>query len=147
MNNIQKASQNDKLWRYYALKLAGNKNDADEVVQEMYLKVAKIKKEINEFYILLIIKSVFFDQKKKKKRIVYMEPGFLQTFFKQEEFEIDDQQKSAIDKFEKLPFHQKELIIESYDKSLRAIEKEFNINYGFVHREIKKAKKKILGDE
>lgn len=145
MNNIQEASKKDKLWRSYALKVTGNKNDADEIVQEMYIKLTKVKKEVNDFYILLMIKSIFLDQKKKKKRIIYMEDGFLQTFFREENFEINDEQKKAIDRFDKLPFHQKELILESYDKSLRAIEKEFNINYGYVHREIKKAKKKILG--
>jgi phenylacetate-coenzyme A ligase PaaK-like adenylate-forming protein len=85
----------------------------------MYLRLLKIKKEVNDFYILMIIKSIFLDQKRKKKKIVYVEDGFLQTFFNEDGFEINDNQKKAIEKFNKLPFHQKELIIESYDKSLR----------------------------
>ena len=147
--NLKEISKKDHLWRRYALKLSGDKFMADDLVQEMYLRVFKIEKEINDFYIMLTIRSIFFDKKKKKKNqiMVYLEDydSLLGTEDDPEKkFEINDEQKKILEDYNKLPFHQKQLIKESYSKSLRRIEKEFNINYGFAYREIKKAKKKLL---
>ena len=36
------------------------------------------------------------------------------------------------------------MFFERIDKSLRQIEKEFNINYGYTYRQTTEAKKKIL---
>ena len=145
MINLLNASKKDKKWRMYALKLTGEKDEANEVVQEMYIKLSKVKNEVNDSYIFMMINSVFLDRKKKKKRLISLDDdciSFIENKMKSDEdFEVNENQKNKIDK---LPFHQKQLLIESYDKSLRQIQKEFNINYGFVYRELKKAKKTVL---
>lgn len=145
--NLKEISKKDHLWRRYALKLSGDKFLADDLVQEMYLRVFKIEKEINDFYIILLIKSIFFDKKKKKEIVVYLEDyDFLLGVEddSEDKFEVNDEQKKILENYKKLPFHQKQLLKESYSKSLRQIQKQFNINYVFAHREIKKAKKTLL---
>lgn len=146
--DLGEVSKKDEHWRRYALKLTGDPFLADDLVQDMYLKIQNINREVNDFYIILIIKSIFIDLKRKKKFVFCVEDGYLQKLHEENQmddiFEVNDQQKKIIDEYNKLPFHQKELILESYFKSLRQIETEFNINYGYIHRELKKARKKLL---
>ena len=146
--DLNEVAKKDQRWRSYALKISGDPFLADDLVQDMYLKIQNINREVNDFYIILIIKSIFIDLKRKKKFVFCVEDGYLQKLHEEiqpdEMFEVNDQQKEIIEEYNKLPFHQRELILESYFKSLRQIESEFNINYGYIHRELKKARKKLL---
>lgn len=146
--NLDQASKKDQVWRRFALKLTGNKFEADDLVNDMYLKLAKIDKPFNEFYVFMTIKSLFYDSKKKKNIVSYFddrEVDFRDHFVEANEV-VGDKENEILDRFESLPFHQKELLIEYKvnKKSLRQIQREFNINYAFVFREIKKAEKKLL---
>lgn len=146
--NLDQASKKDQVWRRFALKLTGNKFEADDLVNDMYLKLAKIDKPFNEFYVFMTIKSLFYDSKKKKNIVSYFddrEVDFRDHFVESNEV-VGDKENEILDRFESLPFHQKELLIEYKvnKKSLREIQREFNINYAFVFREIKKAEKKLL---
>jgi RNA polymerase sigma factor (sigma-70 family) len=150
--SLKTLSKNDELWRKFARKISGDKNTADDLVQEMYLKLCKVEKTLESFYVYMTMRSIFHDMKRKnsdrkrtKKELLVDQEGFFDYYTDPVEvFEADDRQNRILEEFEKLPFHQKELILESYDKSLRGIEKEFNINYGFIYREIKKAREAIL---
>ena len=55
-----------------------------------------------------------------------------------------DYEKKILESFESQKWHQKELLSESIDKSIRQIAKETKLNYGYVFREIKKIKNNIL---
>lgn len=145
LNDIVKKNNQ---WVSYAYSISRDKHLANDIVQEMYLRVFYIKKEINERYVMKIIKNIFFDLKKKKKnRVIFVESKYLESIADEEGFSIDDRQKKIIDNFEKLDDYHKDLIIESYDKSLRKMQKEFGVNYGHIYRELKKARKKILSNE
>ena len=64
------------------------------------------------------------------------------------DFEIDDDQKIYIDRFDKLPYHQQVFIKESYDKSYRQLEEKWvHINYAYIYRETNKGIKLILKDD
>lgn len=145
--SLELISKKDHIWRAYALKLTGDKNTADDLVQDMYLKIYKLEVELNDSYIFKALRFIFYDKIKRKEILCFPDHWFFDDTKELEKFEIDDNQKCIIDRFEKLPFHQKQLIIESQNKSLRQIQKEFNINYGFVHRELKKARNKLFKDE
>tara|TARA_R110000782_G_scaffold261169_1_gene352684 strand:+ start:248 stop:493 length:246 start_codon:yes stop_codon:yes gene_type:complete len=56
---------------------------------------------------------------------------------------VDDEEYEILNKFYKLPWYQTELIEESHGKSLRKMEREFNVNYMFIHLTLKKALKEI----
>jgi len=145
--SLELISKKDHIWRAYALKLTGDKNTADDLVQDMYLKIYNVKADLNDSYIFTALRFIFYDKIKRKDILCFPEDWFFSEVKALENFEIDDNQKCIIDRFEKLPFHQKQLIIESQNKSLRQIQKEFNINYGFVHRELKKARNKLFKNE
>ena len=134
-------SQKDSEWRKIALKISGNKQLADEIVQEMYIKINNIQpKTINTSYVSFCMYHIFIDMVRLSKRnfqisditkIVTPSDG------------VDDEEYEILNKFHKLPWYQGELIKESHGKSLRKMEREFNVNYMFIHLTLKKALKEI----
>lgn len=150
--DLKEVSKDDKYFRNYALKLCGDYHFANDLVQDMYLKIINVNKDYSKFYAVAIIRNLFLDAKRKeinkdgKKIIIPVEELFYLKDLNSN-FEPDDYEIKLLENFEKLPFHQRELIEESYTKSLREMEKEFNINYGYIYRELKKAKENLLKNE
>jgi len=128
----------DSKWREIALKICKDKMLADDIVQEMYLKLADCQKQINDFYVIIVMKNIFLDHIKKEKLNVS-----LNKFYNLESdeitFEIDDQQKKIIDD---IYWVAKDYLIMSYDMSLREMAKALNTNYAFIYRTMKKEKDK-----
>ena len=149
MRNINELAQHDTKWREIALNITQNEATADDLVQEMYLKLMELDKDINDYYVTMTMQSLFIDsvsQRYLKNRTVGLIEG-MDVTDATESFEPDDEQKEMLDKIRNLPFHQQEFIAESYDRSLREIESEYDINYGFIYRELHKALDEVLGDD
>jgi hypothetical protein len=66
---------------------------------------------------------------------------------KKQIFEPDDYQAELLNKADNLKYIQKEYLEESYDRTLRQIGNEYKTNYGFVYRELDKARKEVLGSD
>lgn len=141
-------SKNDKLWRQIAYNICKCKCTADELTNTMYLRLYdyKVPKEkLTEGYVGLTIYNLFLSKCKEKKNISldslhYLEDKTTDTTFSDEDLEI-------LKKANKLAWWKKQLIMHSYDKTPRQVEKEFNINYMFVYRHTIKAKQFILGED
>jgi DNA-directed RNA polymerase specialized sigma24 family protein len=132
---LSEISKKDKQWRDYAYNLTGSKDVGDEVVQEMYLKLLDVCKELNDFYVILTIRSVYIDYLRENKRIKLVElPMYIHN---DEAFELDDEESWILNN---LTHTEKVLLTLNQVKSLRKIEKELNINYGLVYRIIKDVK-------
>ena len=136
----------DKHWRKIANSICKNKSIADDLVQDMYLKVHSITKPINDYYIISIIRNLWLDICRKKKLTIDIDSLYY-VEDKQQYFEPSDYEAELLDKAEKLKYIQKEYLEESYDRTLRQIGEEYNTNYGFVYRELEKARKEVLGDD
>ena len=150
MKGLQEIAEFDSKWRNIALRITSNKAQADDIVQEMYLKLADKEDEVNDYYITLTLKSIFLDNYRKKvNRINYN--GLLEQYNEVEDttesFEATDEEKQLLDKIDNLSYTQKELLSEAYDRSLREIGETYNINYVYVHRQIKKAVEEVLGED
>lgn len=126
---------NDKLWRQYALKICGSQYDADDLVQEMYLKLSD-KKELSKKYVYLTLYSLFIDSKRKQRHDVEIS----------NKIELSESQKNKYDdlhvtnELSKVPFKIRECFIEHQNKSYRQMQEEFNINYATIRRMSEKAK-------
>lgn len=74
---IEELYKNHDNWINYATKICGNSYDASDLVQEMYLKLHTLEKEVNHSYIYCVIKNIFLDQyrknKVKEKTVYYQE--------------------------------------------------------------------------
>jgi DNA-directed RNA polymerase specialized sigma24 family protein len=135
--SLLELSKKDSYWRSIALKICRNKFMADDIVQEMYLKLCNNDKDKNDFYVIIVMRNIFLDTIKKDKMFLDVD----NYDFKDNDitFEIDDNEKELI---EGLKWYEKELIEMSYDKSFHEIQRELNINYQFVRRILNKTKTK-----
>ena len=134
-------SKRDLEWRKIALKICNNKQTADEIVQEMYMKIDGIQpKTINTSYVSFCMYHIFIDMVRRSKRSCEISDIIKRVIPSDG---INDEEYEILNKFHKLPWYQSELILESQGKSLRKLEKELNVNYMFIHLTLKKALKEI----
>ena len=144
---IAELAKRDKHWRKVALSLCKDKSMADDIVQEMYLRMHEVKRkyeEINDFYIIVTMRNIFYQRCRKANK----KEGFdlCKLVDSNNFFEPSDREAELIDRFNELPWHERELMLETADKSLRDLGAEIQINYQFIHRTVTAARKKILND-
>ena len=142
---LERLSKRNEEWRNLAYRICGNYDHAQDLVQQMYLKLADYKR-VNDAMVAITIKNLWLDLLKKKNREVGID-SFHSLPYGNNTFEPSDKQIEYLNRFDDLPMVQKELIQESFDKSTREIGREFNINYCYVHRQIHKGLKKILKED
>jgi DNA-directed RNA polymerase specialized sigma24 family protein len=131
-------AKKDSKWREIAFKICKDKMLADDIVQEMYLKLSNNKKQINDFYVIIVMRNIFFDYLKQEKKKISVETlKYLED--KNNTFEIDDEQQEIIDSVYWVARGYLEM---SFDMSLRKMAKELNTNYGYIHRVMKEEKNK-----
>ena len=139
---LEELSKKDKLWRSIAFNICKDKSLADELTQQMYLKVyeTSLKRNIetNDYYIAKILLNAFLDYIKENKKLVTNIE--LSSLLKVEEsFELDDKENSIINN---LSYIERELLLLNETLSYREIQRKYNINYQFVRRVILNAKEK-----
>jgi DNA-directed RNA polymerase specialized sigma24 family protein len=142
---LNELSKKDSLWREIALNITmGDSMMADEITQLMYLKIMNYKR-FNIGFVARALKHIYIDILRKNKTVSLDSMYYLEDTTNV--FEPTDKENEYLDKTDSLKWYQKELLSESYDRSIREIASIYNINYGFVHREIHKALKQVLGDD
>ena len=146
MRGINELAQHDTKWREIAFKICDNKNTADELVQEMYLKLMDKDKDMNDYYVTMTLKSLFIDLIRKDKTMGLFDGMDIEDT-SQTKFEPTDSEQAYLDKINDLPYKQREFIEESYDHSFREIEGIYDINYGYIYRELHKGLKSVLGED
>ena len=137
---LEQLAKKDKYWRAVALNISKDRSIADDLVQEMYIKLSDVTKEINDYYVIITILNLFRAHKNEVKRDRYKNMPFDDFRITQDDtFEIDDEEQLFLNS---LKWYEKELIEMSYSNSLRDIQKQLNINYQFTNRVLTKAKLK-----
>lgn len=126
----------DKYWRKIAYNICKDKMMADDLVSEMYLKLANCKKDINDFYVIVTIKNIFLSEIKNKKTVSI---DNFYNFTTPETFEPDDNEQEII---ENIYWVAKDYIELNETMSLRKIGKLLNTDYNYIHKIITNEKKK-----
>jgi len=137
---IEELSKKDALWRKVALNICKDKQLADDLVQDMYLKLYDCKKQINDFYVVIVLRNLFLDtikQKNKRKQVDI--DSFYDLEASVSTFEMDDEETKIVNEMYWLAKGYFEL---SYDMSLREMAKELNTNYMYIYRTMVNANKK-----
>jgi len=131
---LELLAKKDNYWRQIAYKICKDKYLADDIVNDMYLKLADNEKAKNDFYVVIVIRNLFIDTTKERKYITIDE-----NFTKEvnTNYELDDNELQLIDSLE---WWERDLIELSHDYSLRELGKKLNINYAFIHRTIKRVR-------
>jgi DNA-directed RNA polymerase specialized sigma24 family protein len=133
---LQELAKKDALWRRIAFNIARDKSTADDLVQEMYIKLADCNKEINDFYVAIVIKNIFLDEIRKNKTVSLNKFDVVDNH---KSFELEDKEQELLNS---LKWWEKDLIELTFDNSLHQIERDYNINYQFTRRVLIKAKNK-----
>ncbi len=149
---INTLAKDDKKWREIAFYICGDKDTANDLVQEMYIKFSgdnydKYKK-VSPFLASLTIKNLWYDMSKSK--VNKSTSRLIENYDIEDtvpDFEVEDKHLGYLDRFNSLPFRQQEFILESYDFSLREIAKKFNIHYSYVNTQIHEGLRYVLGDD
>ena len=67
---LQELAKKDAQWRKMAFQICKDKDLADELVQEMYLKLAYNTNLIKDGYIYTVLRNLFYDYTKSNKDIL-----------------------------------------------------------------------------
>jgi len=90
---LQILSRHHDLWLAYVISFTVNLDTAQDIVQELYLKMHDYDKDImigekiNFYFVYLVLRNMVFDLKKKEKRFYFTED--LPALEDEEYFEID----------------------------------------------------------
>ena len=137
-------TQRNEEWRKLALIICKDYDLAQDVVQDMYIKLMD-REYITKSLVGTVIRHVFLDHCKKRKTS-RMNEGY-SVVSNDSTFLPNDSEQEFLDKYNELPYIQKEFIAESYDRSLREIAETYNVNYALVNRQKHKGLKHVLGDK
>lgn len=137
---LKEVSKKNEKWLSYAVYLTKDLDEAKDLVQDMYIKIHDVQKDIDDFYIIATIRNLFLNKIKQKNKTSRLDFDIVE----EPVYEINDEDLYLLNRFDKLKFYEKILIKENLDKSLRDIAKDYNVNYMFVYRKIKEARNKVL---
>jgi len=144
---LEELAKKDSYWRKIALNISKDRMIADDLVNDMYLKLHDSTKQINDFYVIIVIRNLFLDYVKAKKQKVSLDL-FFNLAHNNEVLELNDYEVGLLEDCSKLSYLQLGLLSESYDLSIREIAEKYKfIDYGLIYRELDKARKKILGND
>ncbi len=144
---LEELAKKDSKWYSLAVKICGDEELAKDLLQDAYLKIYQAQPEkICNGYVYRVIASIFVDSHRKKKLVTIPIRDY-DIEYDTNTFEPDDFEKDVLNRFKQLNWVEQDLIRESYDRSLRQIEKQYPmITYTFAHRQITKSVKQVLGD-
>lgn len=74
---LHKVSKKHNKWLKLAKNLCNNKTDAEDIVQDMYLKLLNINKELNDAYICRIITNMVYDKTRSNRKTVSVDSNIL----------------------------------------------------------------------
>jgi len=144
---LEELAKKDSYWRKIALNISKDRMIADDLVNDMYIKLHDSTKQINDFYVIIVIRNLFLDYVKAKKQKVSLDL-FFNLAHNNEVLELNDYEVGLLEDCNKLSYLQLGLLSESYDLSIREIAEKYKfIDYGLIYRELDKARKKILGND
>ena len=94
MTILEKIAKHHKLWVKQVISFGCKPAEAEDVVQNMYLKINTLlnsglcitfEDDINKFYIYRTLKSLFYDQCRKEAKIQKVNIEYLKKYIKEEE--------------------------------------------------------------
>ena len=138
-------SKKDKLWREIAFKICGNRNKADDLVQEMYLKLYNQKKQINSGYIYATLRSIFIDEIRKDKLSLdaKIPIQFEDEFDIQLIEEIEVKYEIIDNEINKMQWHEKTIVHESSKIGIRPLARKAQISKEIIVKVRKKLKDNV----
>lgn len=148
---LERLSKKHGRWIKYALSICKHKQIAEDLVQDMYLKIHRRgvdESKLTNSYIYTMLLNEFKTIVTKRGKTEFTN---IDSCFNIKEdldvFELDDEALLIIDKVNNLPDKDKRILLDSYDKPLRVIAENEDTYFVDIHRELKRIKNKIINNE
>jgi DNA-directed RNA polymerase specialized sigma24 family protein len=152
MEILEKLFQKHKVWCEIVESFGCNPETAEDITQEMYLKIAKIVEkgtdisygdDVNHFYIFRTLTSIFLDYKRKESKtgLIGLDELDIQ-FEKEEEIEYNKKYERVLEGLAELYWYDRKVyeIIEG-GESISELSRKTNISYYSLYNTYKKVKK------
>lgn len=140
---LEELCKQDELWRNYAFKICGCREQADDLVQEMYLKFNNKDKEISKRYIYESIRTVYIDTLRKESKTKLISIEDLYRDLTHDEIDVLQERVELLDMIKELSFFDREVLLLTHEYSLRDAEKVSNVPYYTLNYYKKKGLKKL----
>lgn len=161
---LEKISIKDSLWQSMAFSITKDKNEAKDLVQDMYLKVFEYNvsdSKCTDVFIYIVMSNIYKSNIRKSNRqynkticheFNNVDDGKLNSsldFVLNDAYftELDDLELSVLNKAISLDESDKMLLKLNYNYSVREIAKIVDISYINVYRDLIEIRKKVLGDK
>lgn len=136
---IHELAKKDAQWRKMALQICKSKDVADELVQNMYIKLSERTIPVSDGYIFVTLRSLFYDSLKNTDILI-------DDFSK---FEIEDEEYNEgvdYDELSKdLTWYERTLFEQSTLIGQRELSRQTGIHIQTIHRVNKMVKLKLNG--
>ena len=144
---LEKLAENHKKWVAIAYKFCNCKETANDIVQDMYIKMYEINKDVDDGYIYFVIRSIFIEQKRKQKEFAY-DFDAIEYYVNKNEFNIvkqnntfEDLKKECYDQaYKKLDKHEKVIIHFSSTMGLREFARNSELSISLIQKTKRKLK-------
>lgn len=139
---IEELSKRDSEWRKIALKICGNKFMADDLVNDMYLKLYNLDlKKANKAYVSYCIYHLWINKIKKEKINISIDDL--------KEIQIQSQDNTEVrlridNILNELGLLDREILLHTHEKSLRKTSKELSMCHVKLHYKKQVALDKFL---
>ena len=146
---LKELASKDQQWKRIALVICKCPDAANELVQEMYLKVYDVKlctDKQTKSYISRIMLNLYRDKLKKTNNTIRLGEGFdIPDEHVQKGY--NDKELSYLVKTYDLTEDEKNMLVSTYDNVLRDIAEDNDTSTNKVFRKLKEVRTRILGDD
>tara|TARA_R100001440_G_scaffold18463_3_gene31235 strand:- start:1052 stop:1555 length:504 start_codon:yes stop_codon:yes gene_type:complete len=163
LTTLEKVFSKNKDWVRICMSFGCNKTTAEDLTQEMYLKLATLlrnnnsldiyydESQINYFYIYKILRSLFLDLCRKEAKITKVNIDYLEKFIQEEEVTND---KDILGKMQQLDnlldkvywYDKKVFDLVSEGMSIAELSKKSGISYYSLYNTYKNVKSLIKNE-
>lgn len=142
---LEKLAENHKKWVAIAYNMCKCKDKANDIVQDMYLKMHELNKYVDDGYIYFIIRSIFIDSKRNQKEYIQNSIDIdrirtLNEYSSENEFNTELKRKCFDVAYSKLEKHEKVIIHFSSNLGLREFARESGISISLIQKTKRKLK-------
>ena len=149
---LERLAIHDKKWRDIAYRICGCRFQADDIVQDMYIKMSSIEyseRKLRTGYITSVMFNGFIENIKISKRRpskVELIDNYI-SVVDDMDIVFDDYDLEILKKCNGLSFDDRRLLIDSYNYSLRKNSEVNDIGLNILFRRLKQARKEVLGSD
>lgn len=136
---LTKLSLRDKEWREMAFKICHCKTIADDLVNDMYIRIMN-KDNFNEAYIFKTLRGIYLDYLKDNKNIVSLTDFH---YLKEDVTDTTNERFELLEILKDVSFFEREVLLQTHEKSLRKCEEDTGVSYQVFHYQKNKALKKL----